>query len=62
MPGEGRTTGTHLPWMCTSDRTTTSPPQIPGPGAAYQPAIDAGHPDIAPHAAFDLERLEEGPH
>jgi len=30
--------------------------------AAYQQAIDTGHPDIAPHAAFNLERLEEGPH
>jgi len=30
--------------------------------AAYQQAIDTGHPDIAPHAAFNLDPLEEGPH
>ena len=28
--------------------------------AAYQQAIDTGHPDIAPHAAFNLERLGRG--
>jgi hypothetical protein len=46
MPGEGRTTGTHLPWMCDLTSLVHFKPSWWGQiGLTYSPRRDTEHED-----------------